>query len=264
VFLDPTTCYVPGPVQDWQHDLDEQTEAGGHRTYRAPDGARLTSVTTLIKATTVDGPQLVAWRERLEGPHRTVAEAQAARQELLEAEALRDEGAERGKVVHDWIERFLVARQTRDAAGMAAARGGLWWRELAWAMRQIDHLHATELAVYHRALGYAGRLDGILTWCGTPVVVDWKTKRSKLGRDGKVRRPKREWLLHHHDQIVAYIDALAELGVTVNGEPVQHGVLVVALGGTDRPVVHELGDREVSEARERLHDRLDRFYLGAA
>lgn len=253
MYLDPTTCDVPWPLRAWQDNLDERTSSGGHRTYRAPDGTRLVSVTTLLKATEIESPELAAWRER-----------QTAH-ELAEVEALRDEGAGRGRIVHDLVEGHLVARSQGDAAAAEAYRKRPWWTEIAYALAQVDQLHASELAVYHQGLGYAGRLDAIATWCGWPCVIDWKTKRAKLDpRTGRPRRPKREWLLHHHEQIVAYVDALAELGVTVGGEPIRCGVLVVAIEGSPRPVIHELGPDELAEARERLHARLDRYYLGAA
>lgn len=250
MYLDPTTVTIPSPLAAWQRELEERTDAGGHRTYRAPDGTWLPSVTSVLKATEIDSPELAAWRER-----------QTAH-ELAEVDGLRDEGASRGKVVHDLVEGNLVAR----ARGQAWKRPETpWWRCILPALRKVDRLLAAELAVWSARLGVAGRLDCLGLWCGVPAVIDWKTKRKgRLDAKGVPRRPKREWLLHHHEQIVTYVDALNEQGVTVDGQPIEAGVLVVAIEDSDRPVIHELGDRELGEARERFAERLDRFYLGAA
>jgi hypothetical protein len=251
MYLDPTTVTIPSPLAAWQRELEERTTAGGHRTYRTPDGAWLPSVTSVLKATEIESPELAAWRER-----------QSAH-DLAEVEALRDEGCARGSVVHDLVEGSLVARQTPGAS--RAKPASPWWAWISPALRMVDHLHASELAVYHPGLGYAGRLDGLVSWCGTVAVSDWKTKRAKIDpKTGRPRRPKREWLLHHHEQIVAYVDALNAMGVTVGGEPVRAGVLVVAIEGSPKPVIHELGELELGQARERFHAKLDRYYLGAA
>ncbi len=241
MYLDPTTVTIPSPLAAWQRELEERTTAGGHRTYRTPDGAWLPSVTSVLKATEIDSPELAAWRER-QTPH-----------DLAEVEALRDEGCARGALVHDLVEGYLVSRQEgrRDWERPQTP----WWPCIMPALRKVDRLCATELAVWSGALGVAGRLDCLAFWCGTPVVIDWKTAR---------KRKRREWLLHHHEQIAAYIDALTEQGVTVGGEPVRCGVLVSAVEGSERPTIHELGEHELGQARERFADKLERFYLGAA
>lgn len=248
MFVDRSICTLPLPLAHWQDALQERTDAGGSRVYVGPGGEQLSSVTTIIGATKVDGPQLAAWKER-QTDH-----------ELAEVEALRDEGAERGKMVHDLVETYLVAR----ARGELLKRPDTpWWRWIWPALKQVDALAAAEIAVYHLGLGYAGRLDCLALWCGVPAVVDWKTKRAVLDGRGRPRRPRREWTFHQHDQIVAYVDALNEAGVLVDGKPIEAGILVHAIEGSDRPMIQELGPVELERARERWHDALDQYYLAA-
>lgn len=246
MFVDTTSTTIPPLLARFHATIAEETDAHGYRTYQTPVGT-LASVTTIMKATEVLSPELEAWKAR-QTDH-----------DLAEVEALRDDGAKRGNMVHDWIERYLIGAQT-GVPRAERVQSGPWWDAIYPALRKIDWLHAAELPVFSAAMGCAGRLDCLATWQGTPVVIDWKTARRR--DDG--RRKPRAWLVHHHEQIAAYVRALGELGVLVNGQPVREGVLVVAVEGSNRPTIHLLDEGEVVQAADRFAARADRFYGLAA
>ena len=66
---------------------------------------------------------------------------------------------------------------------------------------------AAEMAVYNEQFGYAGSLDAIFSLDGTPLIVDFKTRREPLTAQGKEQTPYGETALqlsaYRHAEIAA-------------------------------------------------------------
>lgn len=143
------------------------TTTDSERIYHTPDGD-FPSVTTILSATD-DDTWLAQWRAR-------VGEE--------EADRIRRETAERGTLVHWYLERAWngddisdeISKRPDDVKAMTLGLHGVM-------LENVTSTYVQELAVWNKAMGYAGRLDFVGEWNGAPAIIEFKTsKRKKYGK----------------------------------------------------------------------------------
>ena len=125
----------------------------------------------------------------------------------LGASAKRDQGAERGTIVHEALHTLAVEGRVPDPATVADyARPWLQGAVLAWEALDVLKVVEAEQIVGHPELGFAGRFDLLIrNRQGETVLVDWKTS------------PKGQVYDESHLQVAAYRMAIERsLGFTVN------------------------------------------------
>jgi hypothetical protein len=138
--------------------------------------------------------QQATWRGMLEDDdpacdHRDAAKCQAIKW-LRDARFRRPKGMrsanELGTAVHTACEQYALTGTRPDVDD-----------EVAPFLEQFDRFldrfspsyQATEVAVYHPELGYAGTADAFMTIDGVRFIVDYKTTRKVVDNDGRPTKP---------------------------------------------------------------------------
>lgn len=197
-----------------------------HRYWLHHDGARVpvVSVTSALKV--LDKPALLQWAEdagaagaaalaamgELDGvPLSEVGER--VRLHGLGKDAKRDQGADRGTIVHRVLECWARERAIPDLADFASEHRGYVQGLAAWLLNARPKPTAFERIVGSVKYGYAGRMDLRAELDGRDCVVDLKTN------------PKGRVYDEAHLQARAYADAEVECG-----NPAPEGIVIVAVG----------------------------------
>jgi genome maintenance exonuclease 1 len=143
----------------------------GSKFYETPRGL-YPSVTSILQAT-----MPAEQRQRLD---------QWKRRNGSDAENLRQQASERGKVIHKLIEAKLkgeIMECLPDVNG--------FWNEAQKILRAIGEVVASEHPVYHSQLHYAGTLDLLAYWQETVKLFDFKTShREKRPAGTRLRRAR--------------------------------------------------------------------------
>jgi ATP-dependent exoDNAse (exonuclease V) beta subunit len=147
----------------------------GGKFYETPSGL-FPSVTTVLQATMPEKQrrQLREWHER----------------NGSEAESLRQQAAERGKVIHKLIEARFKGEEMECPSNVSD-----FWQEARRILGAIGEVLAVEQPVYHPQLQYAGTLDLLAHWQGVLTLFDFKTSH---------REKRSQWLTDAKLQIAAY------------------------------------------------------------
>ena len=112
--------------------------------------------------------------------------------------------ADTGTRLHHAIEAYARSGTVPSDPELAA----LFAPVRTWFDRQVEDVLAIETAVVHPVWGFAGRIDMavILRSTGRPTLIDFKTQKTRLSKDGSFLPVCREeWPL----QLEAYRQALA-------------------------------------------------------
>jgi len=119
-------------------------------------GMRLPSVTTVLNATRPPEAReaLARWRDRL-GP---------------EADQVAIAASRRGTLTHTQLRHYLTGNPTPCPDLIRP-----YWESLQPVLTQIQTVHLVEETVFHYDLGYAGKVDCVVTYDGHPCLLDWKT-----------------------------------------------------------------------------------------
>ncbi len=127
----------------------------GGKFYETPYGL-FPSVTTVLQATMPEDQRkrLRNWYER----------------NGSEAESLRQQAAERGKVIHKLIEARFKGERMECPPELTE-----FWQEARRILGAIGEVLAVEQPVYHPRLQYAGTLDLLAYWQGALTLFDFKT-----------------------------------------------------------------------------------------
>jgi genome maintenance exonuclease 1 len=143
------------------------TTTDSERIYHTPDGD-FPSVTTILSATD-DNRWLAQWQAR-------VGEE--------EAERIRRQTAERGTLIHSYLERALNGEDIADEISKGPRDVRTMTLGLLEVMRKnVTSTYVQELTVWNRDMGYAGRLDFVGEWNRAPAMIEFKTsKRKKYGK----------------------------------------------------------------------------------
>lgn len=143
-------------------DLDADTTDSG-RFYKAPDGSRYPSVTTVLSLLSRDA--IRAWRER-------VGEE--------EANKVSYRASTRGTKVHEIVEQYLdnehdPKKWTPDILASL--------ENLKPYLHRIDKIYEQECPLYSKHLGMAGRVDCVGVFDGVPSIIDFKTSKRIKTKD---------------------------------------------------------------------------------
>jgi len=143
-------------------DIKVETLPTG-RTYFTPDGD-YPSITTILGAT-ANNYYLEVWRKK-------VGEE--------EAERIRQSAADRGILVHEYLERYwsqehiytTLLKETPDVQQLTHSL-------IKATQNNVTEVYAQELALWNKHIGYAGRVDMVGQWRGEDCIIDFKTSRKK-------------------------------------------------------------------------------------
>ena len=129
----------------------------GRSYYMDAQGQRLPSVTTILNATkpAADRQALARWKQRVG---------------KTKAQQISTTASRRGSFTHKYLKDYLLGKA--DTCPDAALP---YWRSLDSVLPHISEVRLVEGTVFHYDLGYAGKVDGIVSYRGVPCVVDWKT-----------------------------------------------------------------------------------------
>lgn len=194
-------------------------------------GIRLPSVTTILNATKPQAAReaLMQWRQR-------VGKAEAQR--------ISGTASRRGTLTHKHLKGYLLG----EAASCPEAVRP-YWESLATVLPLIQQVRLVEGFVFHRDLGYAGKVDCIASYDGVPCVFDWKTADQPKGSIERL-----------HDaplQLAAYCGAINYCyAEQVN---LQHAALVVAVPNQPAEVFW-LEAAAMAEYWQQWQARLAQFY----
>ena len=143
-------------------DLSADTTDSG-RVYKAPDGSRYPSITTVLSLLSRDA--IRAWRER-------VGEE--------EANKVSYRASTRGTKVHEIVEQYLdnehdPKKWTPDILASL--------ENLKPYLHRIDKIYEQECPLYSKHLGVAGRVDCVGVFDGVPSIIDFKTSKRIKTKD---------------------------------------------------------------------------------
>ena len=113
------------------------------------------------------------------------------------------DAADLGSAIHAAIENYAQSGALPENPDVLR----LFEPAREWFDAEVETVHAVEAAVSHPEWGYAGRVDLVATLRSTsrPVVIDFKTQKTRTGKDGAFRPAYYEtWPL----QLEAYRQAL--------------------------------------------------------
>lgn len=174
----------------------------GNQYYVNDLGDRLPSVTTILNATKPqeDRDRLANWRQRVGTD---------------EANRISGTASRRGTQTHKQIQRYL---QGLDSPCPEASRP--YWQSIAPVLQDIDTVRLIESPVFHYNLSYAGVVDCVASYKGTPCVCEWKTADKPKG---SVER-----LYEYPLQLTAYLGAVNQYYQDY-GVKLDRALLVVAV-----------------------------------
>lgn len=210
----------------------ETEEIDGDRYYVTKYG-KFKSVTSILKVLT-DEKVLFFWRKR-------VGEKEAEKQTK--------EAADRGNVLHDLSEKYLLNKLNESDIG--TDEGSLMFLSSKKYLDTIEKVVATEVPLYSKKHQYAGRVDGIVYHDGELCIIDHKNSKKLLTTNLKYIREK---LLKYQLQIYFYAVAFKEM----TGQKINKGILFVAKPKTkpDDNIQSEMIKFEFTEAHKQLFDAL--------
>lgn len=174
----------------------------GNQYYVNDLGDRLPSVTTILNATKpqADRDRLANWRQQVGTDAANRISGNASR---------------RGTQTHKQIQRYL---QGLDSPCPEASRP--YWESIAPVLQDIDTVRLIESPVFNYNLSYAGVVDCVASYRGTPCVCEWKTADKPKG---SVER-----LYEYPLQLTAYLGAVNQYYQDY-GVKLDRALLVVAV-----------------------------------
>jgi len=219
----------------WQTDFtfDEiETIEGSPRLYKTPYGnfPSTTSFLSILKDPNDTG--LEDWRNRIGHD---------------EADRITQEAADRGNALHDYNELYLQNRLNRlDLKGQAR----VLFNRVKQYLDEIELLVATEVALYHTDLKYAGRVDCIGMLYDHLTIIDHKNSRRPISISNRFGRTK---LYKYMLQCCAYSMALENM----KGLKADRGCLIVGnhLTSTSDRFIFEL-----QPLRQEIELIIDAYY----
>ena len=199
-------------------DLDADTTDSG-RFYKAPDGSRYPSVTTVLSLLSRDA--IRAWRER-------VGEE--------EANKVSYRASTRGTKVHEIVEQYLdnehdPKKWTPDILASL--------ENLKPYLHRIDKIYEQECPLYSKHLGMAGRVDCVGVFDGVPSIIDFKTSK---------RIKTKDKITNYFMQEAAYAIMWEER----TGQPIVQLVTIISVDNAPPQVFIEHRDNWVRPLRETI------------
>lgn len=199
----------------------ETVNIEGKRHYITPKGT-FPSVTTIL-STTAENSYLEVWRNKVGHEN---------------AEAITKRAADRGTIVHQFLEDYLLNKYTIDVLKHKIRLLPIGHQKVindiihAVDKHKFQPLHI-EAALYNSTLQYAGRTDAIGLWDGKLAVVDFKNSRKS--------KPIK-WIQDYLLQCCAYALAAKE----TFGLDIKYSAIII---GFDE----EKGDAQIVEGNPLVH-----------
>lgn len=166
---------------------DYETIEGDTRLYVTPDG-NFPSMTSLLKQ--LDDGGIDKWKKR-------VGKA--------EAEKVVNEATSRGNSLHDLNELYLLNKLKREDV---KGPGRILFNRVRHYLDEIDLVVGTEVALYNKDDGYAGRADALVMMGDDIMVLDHKNSRRPIDTKKDYARKK---LLKYMIQCCGYRRALYKM-----------------------------------------------------
>ena len=209
-------------------DLDADTTDSG-RFYKAPDGSRYPSVTTVLSLLSRDA--IRAWRER-------VGEE--------EANKVSYRASTRGTKVHEIVEQYLdnehdPKKWTPDILASL--------ENLKPYLHRIDKIYEQECPLYSKHLGMAGRVDCVGVFDGVPSIIDFKTSK---------RIKTKDKITNYFMQEAAYAIMWEER----TGMPIVNLVTIISVDGEEAQVFKEHRDNWAPKLIETIDEYKKRKMFG--
>lgn len=155
-----------------EHFDEIETIEGTPRLYKTPVGLfpSMTSVLSVLKDENDKGFQ--EWRDRVGDE---------------EADRITNEAIDRGNTLHDFNELYLQNKLKRsDLTGQAR----VLFNRVKHYLDEIELLIATEVALYHEDLQYAGRVDCVGMLHNELTIIDHKNSRRPINTNTEFGRKK--------------------------------------------------------------------------
>ena len=120
-------------------------------------GNHFPSVTTILNVTkpAADRLALMQWRDRVG---------------VETAQQVTGNASRRGSQTHKQIKHYLLNQSFSCPETVKP-----YWDSLTPVLEQLQQVRLVESGVFHDLLGYAGKVDCIASYQGTPCILDWKT-----------------------------------------------------------------------------------------
>lgn len=189
----------------WQTDFvfDEiETIEGSPRLYKTPHGNFPSTTSFLSIVKDEDDTGLEDWRNRIGHD---------------EADRITQEAIDRGNALHDFNELYLQNKLKRgDLNGQAR----VLFNRVKQYLDEIELVVATEVALYHTELQYAGRVDCIGMLYNHLTIIDHKNSRRPISLSNRFGRTK---IFKYMLQCCAYSMALENM----KGLKADRGCLIV-------------------------------------
>lgn len=155
-------------------EISTYNKEGIGRYYKTPDG-NFPSVTTILSNTSYK-PWLIAWKNR-------VGEIEAARISKI--------ATDRGEAVHSFAERYFngeknIWDEVKQAQKQHYDIYNMTYNLIQCVRKNVTEVYKQEMAVWHKNLLYAGRLDMVGLWKNEITIIDFKTSKhfkSSIDRD---------------------------------------------------------------------------------
>lgn len=185
------------------------SRSGGRSFYLDTQGQKLPSVTTILNATKPAAARqaLARWKQRVGQDTAKHISSTASR---------------RGTLTHKQLKAYLLGQPSPCPDSILP-----YWRSLESVLPHLSDVRLVEGTVFHYDLCYAGKVDCVASYYGTPCVLDWKTSD----------RPKEsvQRLYDNPLQLAAYCGAInhtyAEQGVRLTT-----AMIVVAVPDQDAEI----------------------------
>ena len=133
----------------------EQITLEDYRYYVTPDGKKYPSITTCLSD--YNKKSLDAWRKRVGDE---------------EADRLRDRGANRGTLLHDTIERYILNKPPEPPNPWVHEN---FLQVQPFLDKYLTDIHGVERRLHSDYLGCSGTSDVIGRWAGVKSIIDWKS-----------------------------------------------------------------------------------------
>jgi len=210
--------------------LERVTHDNGSRYYVSPQGDHLSSVTTILSATSY-APELEAWQKRVG---------------LVEAERVRTEATGLGSLMHEHLENYVQGLDRPGGSNVVRVMARKMADQIIEkGLCNVDEIWGIEEIMYYPGL-YAGTTDLVGIHKGKPAIMDYKTARKMKSRSK---------ITDYSLQAAAYAIAHDE----IHGTKIEKGVIfMVDRDNNFQEFVWE-GD-EFAQAKELWLMRLEAFH----
>lgn len=209
--------------------LERVTFEDGNRYYVSPEGDHLSSVTTILSATS-HSPELEAWQERVG---------------LQEANRVRDEATGLGSLMHTHLENHVMGIERPGGSNLVRVMArNMADQIINQGLPNVNEVWGMEEILY-KPKEYAGTSDLIGIHNGEEAIMDYKTSR-------KMKR--RSMIQDYALQAAAYAQAHNNL----YGTNIRKGVIFMVSRDLEFQEFVFEGD-EFQEATKQWNNRLNSF-----